>query len=131
MSYWTATPMSLLAVFHGWSLYQTIAAPSGQFRTISGIFAIASWGVMLSLLIPAFWVIHMAFQIVPFMLVNLMAPLLLFAYIAVVCAQRFGLMVPPNADNCLSCGYSLRGLPTHRCPECGHVSARNDDLTIV
>ena len=23
---------------------------------------------------------------------------------------------------CISCGYSLRGLPEHRCPECGNHS---------
>lgn len=30
---------------------------------------------------------------------------------------------------CLHCGYSLRGLPTHTCPECGRAFDPNDRLT--
>ncbi|MFQ5413166.1 MAG: hypothetical protein ACE5E6_01780 [Phycisphaerae bacterium] len=27
---------------------------------------------------------------------------------------------------CLQCGYNLHGLPTPRCPECGHVHSRRE-----
>ncbi len=124
-SYTTATPMTFLAIVHGWSLYRALSSPSGPFRTISGIFAVVSWGVILSLLVPALWVIHIAFQIVPFMGVNLLAPLLLFAYIAVLCVERLGLFA--RSKGCPTCGYSLRGLPTNQCPECGQIHRAGSD----
>lgn len=54
------------------------------------------------------WVIRASFLLLPLALVPLP-----FVYLRYRRARRF------KGNQCLNCGYSLRGLPQPRCPECG------------
>jgi hypothetical protein len=43
-------------------------------------------------------------------------------FVAVVISLTEGELPPPTGPSgkCVMCGYSLEGLPSPRCPECGH-----------
>lgn len=36
-----------------------------------------------------------------------------------------------NVQKCVKCKYDMRGLPSLRCPECGHDNPRDDNPTPI
>lgn len=112
-------PTACLAIVHGMAIFHAMIAHRAGPRLVSINVALASWGLLLTLLTPELVPFH-AYPF-PFLIVNLVSVAGLFAYVSFLVAIQ---CIPlPDSAACPTCGYSLKGLESSICPECGRMFA--------